>query len=233
MKMNPILFIVVLALSAILFVVIYRKRKKLELKGESGVSEQRKKLKPLSLAIIIALLPVIVIFLLNFITWTSIFAAGLFSPNLTEPEITSGEFPFVIEYEFEGETYIIEDTVVCSYEGNDPSALVPTRSYSYDLKNNSNRLMIEFDANTESLLTKGQINEESRIVWYYGHGGYYLGDPKKADSGPCINYVEICKTSPKVSHHQTTKLTNEQLEELFGIKIIRFEFSTPIENTFE
>ena len=167
------------------------------------------------------------------VPWTSILVVGLLSPNLTEPEITSGEFPFVIEYEFEGETYIVEDTVVCSYEGNDPSAWVPTRSYSYDLKNDSNRLMIEFDANTESLLTEGQINEESRIVWYYGHGGYYLGDPKKTDRGPCINYVEIYNTSPKVSHHQTTKLTNEQLEELFGIKIIRFEFSSPIENTFE
>lgn len=233
MKVNPILFIVVMAIFAILLVAIYRKRKNFELKVESGVSEQRKKFRPLLLAIIIALLPVIVIFLLNFITWTSIFAVGLLSPNLTEPEITSGEFPFVIEYEFEGETYIVEDTVVCSYEGNDPSALVPTRSYSYYLKNDSNRLMIEFDANTESLLTEGQINEESRIVWYYGYGGYYLGDPKEADSGPCINYVEIYKSSPKVSHHQTTKLTNEQLEELFGIKIIRFEFSSPIENKFE
>ena len=197
---------------------------------------KRKLSKPLKIVIIvvgIALLPSILILSLNLFAWSAIFVGGMLSPNPTEPEITSGEFPFVIEYEFEGETYIIEDTVVCSYKGNDPSALVPTRSYSYDIKNNSDQLMIEFDANTESLLTKGQINEESRIVWYYGHGGYYLGDPKEADSGPCINYVEIYKSSPKVFHHQKTKLTNEQLEELFGIKIIRFEFSSPIENTFE
>ena len=206
---------------------------KTESKGESEASEPQKKWTPFSIAIVIALSPALVVFVLNFIVWTSVLVVGLFSPKLTAPEITSGEFPFVIEYEFDGKTYIIEDTVVCSYEGNSPGAWVPTRTYSYDLKNDSNRLMIELDANTESLLTKGQINEESRIVWYYGYGGYYLGDPEEADSGPCINYVEIYRTSPKVSHQQKTPLTNEQLEELFGIKIIRFEFSSPIENTFE
>ena len=134
MKMSPILFIVVMAISAILFVTTYRKRKKLEVKGESGASEPQKMWTPFSIAIVIALSPAFVIFLINFLVWTSVLVVGLLSPNLTEPAITSGEFPFVIEYEFEGKTYIIEDTLVCSYEGNDPSAWVPTRSYSYDLK---------------------------------------------------------------------------------------------------
>ena len=233
MTISPKFFIVVMAICAILLVAIYRKRKKPEPKDENGASEPQRKWTPFSIAIVIALSPALVVFVLNFIIWTSVLVVGLFSPDLTEPAITSGEFPFVIEYEFEGKTYIIEDTLVCSYDGNDPSAWVPTRTYSNSLKNKSNRLMVELDANTESLLTKGQINEESSIVWYYGYGGYYLGDPEEAHSGPCINYVEIYRTSPKVSHQQTTPLTNEQLEELFGIKIIRFEFSPPIENTFE
>ena len=38
------------------------------------------------------------------------------------PQITDGEFPFVVEYEIDGERYIIEDTVVCSFVGYDHSA---------------------------------------------------------------------------------------------------------------
>ena len=48
-----------------------------------------------------------------------------------------------------------------------------------------------------------------------------------------INYVEKYKESEKVTHHEVTPLTNEQLEKHFAIKIIRFEFSEPIVNRFE
>ena len=87
--------------------------------------------------------------------------------------------------------------------------------------------------NTESVLVKDRINTESEVNLFYGSGGYYLGDPEDAERGPCINYVEEYKTSEKVTHSEVTSLTNEQLEKYFGIKVIRFEFSSPIENKFE
>ncbi len=154
------------------------------------------------------------------------------------PQITEGEFPFVVEYEINGQNYVIEDTVVCSFYGYDKTnAFLPyyPRTWYASLKDNSEsvRTFIELEPDTESVLTKGRINSESRIVLYYGHGGYYLGDPDDSDKGPCINYVEHYYTSEKVSHSVHTALTNEQLEEYFGIKIIRFEFSEPIENSFE
>ena len=97
---------------------------------------------------------------------------------------------------------------------------------------NEKRLIIDFPNYTESALVDGRINENSRIVLNYGRGGYYMGDPSDKDNGPRINYVEICRTSEKVTHHYSTPLSSEQLEEIFGIKIIRFEFSSPIENEF-
>lgn len=156
------------------------------------------------------------------------------------PQITEGEFPFVVEYERNGQRYLIEDTVVCSFKGYDktnPFYPYYPRTWDASLKENSEvvRTFIELEPDTESVLTKGRINSESRIVLYYGQGGYYLGDPDDSDDsdkGPCINYVENYKTSEKVTHSEVTALTYEQLEEYFGIKIIRFEFSSPIENTF-
>lgn len=155
------------------------------------------------------------------------------------PQITEGEFPFILEYEINGERHIIEDTVVCKFDGYDLSDPFPfidySRTWHQALKNEEEHktLILELEDNTESLLVKDRINIESRVNLFYGSGGYYLGDPDDAEKIPCINYVEKYKTSEKVTHNEVTLLTNEQLEKYFGIKIIRFEFSKPIENRFE
>lgn len=47
-----------------------------------------------------------------------------------------------------------------------------------------------FEPNTESLLVKGRINTESRVILYYGHGVYHLGDPNYKEDYPYINYSE-------------------------------------------
>ena len=155
------------------------------------------------------------------------------SCGIKEPAITEGEFPIYLEYEKYGARYIIDDIVVCSYNGIDTTGFIPSRWYSVSLKNESNTTLMFFVDNTESKLTKGRINEEAYIRLHIGDGGYYLGDPDDKDHTPYISYDEQYKTEPKVTHIDVTKLTNEQLEEIFGIKIIRFEFSSPIENTFE
>ena len=155
------------------------------------------------------------------------------------PQITEGEFPFVLEYEINGERHIIEDTVVCKFDGYDLSDPFPFTDYSrtwyQSLKSGEEqkRLILQLEDNTESVLVKGRINTESKINLFYGDGGYYLGDLEDTERGPCINYVEKYKTSEKVTHSEVTPLTNEQLEKHFAIKIIRFEFSEPIENRFE
>ena len=155
------------------------------------------------------------------------------------PQITEGEFPFVFEYELNGQRYLIEDTVVCRYDGYDLSNLFPfilySRRWFESLKSGEEekRMIIEFDENTESALVSGRVNIESRVHLFYGSGGYYLGDPEDADRGPKIRYTEKYQTGTKESTITGTDLSYEQLEELFGIKVIRFEFSSPIENTFE
>ena len=155
------------------------------------------------------------------------------------PQITEGEFPFVFEYELNGQRYLIEDTVVCRFDGYDlsnPFSFIPcSRTWFASLKSGEEekRMIIEFDENTESALVSGRVNTESRVHLFYGSGGYYLGDPEDADGGPKIRYTEKYQTGPKESTVTVTDLSYEQLEELFGIKVIRFEFSSPIDNTFE
>ena len=156
-----------------------------------------------------------------------------------EPQIKDGEFPFVVQYTLNGEKYLILDTVVCVWDGYDMSNGFPvipySRSWDARLKsgNESKRTLMEFDANSESKLVKGRINAESRLVLYYGSGGYYLGDPNDAQKHPCINYVEIYKISDAVSRTESTEISVEQLKNCFGLEITQFEFSNPIDNKFE
>ncbi len=154
------------------------------------------------------------------------------------PQITDGEFPFVLEYEIDGERYLIEDTVVCSFDGYDPTnpfTMFPQREWEESLKSGNEDdfgiVLMELEENTESVFVDGRINYEHKVFLEYGGAAYYMGD---ADGffykEPSIRYYEEHDEKPDVSF---TTLTNEQLEEYFGIKIIRFEFSEPIENKFE
>ena len=155
------------------------------------------------------------------------------------PKITEGEFPFIVEYELCGEKYVISDTVCCTFDGYDKSNPFPfidySRTWYQKLKsgNEDKRLLIELPVNSESLITEGRINVASKVILFYGGGGYYLGDPNDIDREPCINYVEEYQSSENVSHVISTEMSFEQLEKLFGIKVTRFEFASPIENEFK
>ena len=180
-----------------------------------------------------------------FILIIALLFAGLFlllqGEEQKPPQITTGEFPFVVEYEMNGENSVIEDTVVCEFDGYDLSALTfnKPRSWNAYLKSREEekRLFIECEPNTNSVLVDGRINIESRVLLQYGDAEYYMGDPNGKSivykGQPRITYVEYFQTGPKSYEYTSTEMSNEQLEKYFGIKINRFEFSKPIENKFE
>ncbi|MBO4732976.1 MAG: hypothetical protein J5662_00725 [Clostridia bacterium] len=164
--------------------------------------------------------------------------AGCKRKNAPAPQIKKGEFPFTVKYDIGDNNYSINDTVVCCFDGYDHSnsfSFINDRRWSQNLKSGEEyrRVLIEFEPYTESVLTPGRKNVESRVILNYGFGGYYLGDPDYKDEGPCINYVEEYKTSEKVSRSIITKMSKKQLEKYFGIKITKFEFSEPIKNIFK
>ena len=162
------------------------------------------------------------------------------------PNIKSGDFPFALEYELNGETYIVEDTVVCTFKGyasdtnnflifGHPSPRVWDETVSSDTDNFFGIVLLELDNNTESVLTNGRTNFESYVFLDYGSAEYYMGDHKGSDyQSPQIKYFEkYYDEEIGMPNSKITSLSDEELEEYFGIKIIRFEFSEPIENTFE
>ena len=157
----------------------------------------------------------------------------------TLPEITTQEFPFYVEYSVNGEVFVIEDTIICDFNGLIKGRGHNTsmrRDWSQKLKSTNNtdtRVVIIKEGSKESIFSD-RINSSSRICLSLGGAEYYMGEPKydKIEK-PCFYYEEYFRhrTGPLTS--ECTILTEEQLKEFFNIEIIQFSFSPPVENTFK
>jgi hypothetical protein len=160
--------------------------------------------------------------------------------NQSPPTITEGEFPFRFVYELNGEPHEIEDTIICKYEGL--ASVIKSRTWSTGLKgeglkSSSGEITLLTDENVTSILTPFRTNTEIEVFLYLGSGGYYMGDKEQTYNftygSPQVWYQENYNDLFGSSKFKRTPLTEEQLEEHFGIEILEFTFSKPIANTFE
>lgn len=128
-----------------------------------------------------------------------------------------GEFPFELIYEYKGEQKIIEDTIICDYDG-----------YSYAIETgNTNDWNCNFKNNNDY----GQYyidpeNEPELSIIVPDAPDYYMGekDADKEQAKPRINYY----------HESTgTYYSEEQSIDLIDIKIIKWEHSEPLKNNFK
>ena len=51
------------------------------------------------------------------IIWFAFGGGVYFIPDPPKPEITYAEFPFCLTYELNGEVIVIEDTIICEFDG--------------------------------------------------------------------------------------------------------------------
>ena len=152
------------------------------------------------------------------------------------PEIKYGEFPFIVEFEMNGETYIIEDTVVCEFSGFD-GMFQNMRTWSEHLKSgDEDKCTIIIEENKPSDIKNGRHNEWAKLRVFYGFGQYYMGEPSAKSLNykyPQFIYYETYTENGENRYNWGTKLTEEDLKKYFGITVKRFEFSKPIKNKFK
>ncbi len=172
------------------------------------------------LTVVIVLLPVIIIFVLNLLAWSGIFIGGLFSPNPSKPEITYAEFPFEIVYEIDGETITVNDIYVCEFDGFGWNEGVGKhRKWKGYIKSSESEELI--------LLEDGDL----KFAVSVGSPEYYMSDPScsYSDNTPSIFYIKPNKFGGITSG----SLDIEPLLEQYKLKLISFNFSEPIENSYE
>ena len=180
-------------------------------------------------AVIISIISISVIL---FIAMMFYFVVGI---EEKPPKIETKEFPFVVEYEMNGERFVIEDSVVCEFDGYDlsvPSINKPRKWEEYLKSGEEEKCLIIKQENTNSSIKKNRHNEWANLGLFYGCAEYYMGDPSARSlvtKYPQFIYYETYKNH----YNWGTKLSEKELEKYFGIKVIKFEFSEPIKNEFK
>ena len=180
--------------------------------------------------ILFAVLVIIVIITLLVAVGFLIVISGAFSifmPHPPKPDITYGEFPFSITYELDGETKVIEDTVVCEFDGfvNHGTAGKYRAWKAYLKSGNEEIVLLRIENN-------GVIVEISTI---YGLPEYYMGDFRQSKEAyektmADDRYLGFYHWEDGVETNRS--ITKEEVFEKYNLRIIEIQHSQPIENSF-
>lgn len=135
-----------------------------------------------------------------------------------KPTITEGEFPFSITYELDGKTITIDEIYKARYVRNDGYADTKGRVYVGEIGNLG-------EDNTVYTLKK---DENTRVeLWTHFYPDYLMGDSE-------YDYFDYEAFEPRIYYYDAEETEHYDEETLLaqGVKLISFEYPTPIENSF-
>lgn len=147
---------------------------------------------------------------------TAVFS--LISSIALKPAITEAEFPFTVTYELDGETVTIEDVYKANYIPNDADDNHKGRVYAGQ--------RLSSGADDMNFVLKQE--ESTRIeLWTHFYADYLMGDPE-------YDYFDDEAFEPTIYYYDEneTEYSDEETLEAQGVKLISFEYPTPIENKF-
>ena len=139
--------------------------------------------------------------------------------NPPMPEVTYGEFPFRLEYKINGELVNIEDVVICEFDGFGWNEMRGKyRKWTSHLSNNKKESAV--------LII---IDEKVKIYCYVGSAEYYMGDEKWPELKPLTpRFVHINRSPNDMNVYEI-----QDFIEKYNLKLISWEFTVPIVNTFK
>lgn len=154
--------------------------------------------------------------------WIAIGLGIFFSPAPPMPEITYEEFPFRLVYELNGEPIVVEDAIICEYDGiGMDEGQGKRRKWKSRLASGNDRVV---------LLT---IDDTRSVCYSTGaEASYYMGDWSGVtqDGNNRIQPSYMRYESGESAH--TTIIPSPELFDKYGIEIISWEPSPPIVNNF-
>lgn len=149
------------------------------------------------------------------------------------PKIVYSEFPFKLTYELDGEIRIIEDTIICEFEGFEwKGENGKYRKWKSYLKSGSNMIIL-LDLNGSN--EKNEFGHTIlRLFFDWGNAEYYMGDNmygrgKNPQSFDWIDY-QYQTMEGKIGG---SGYRAEEAFEKYKIRLISWECAPPIENKFE
>ena len=148
----------------------------------------------------------------------------------TKPEVTKGEFPFSITYEYKGETKTLSGIFECEYSGSNTIQGEHNRYWDEEIK-------YENPENVENphIVEENEEKQTMLAVQANLSAGYFMGDPLYKDyykeygievAEPYIEYYD---------YKNDISLNDENRDEILksiDFKIVDFTYAEPIENSF-
>ncbi|MED5017393.1 hypothetical protein P9847_08735 [Paenibacillus chibensis] len=176
---------------------------------------------------------VLAVVVLLSLPWLLIYVGLLFEANPPKPEIEHGEFPFRLIYEINGGTRVIEDTLICEYDGvGMDEGQGKYRKWKGHLKSGNEEVILLKVKDPVALGIDYKVVEQE-INIQIGSPRYYMGDLKDYEkydnSSPSAIYYE--KYINDSSSHGL--LNSEELYQKFNIKLISWTPSEPLVNNFQ
>jgi len=160
--------------------------------------------------------------------WIMLFFGTIAMPNPPAPEIKYAEFPFKLEYELNGEILVIEDVVVCEFDGFETLSIGGKyRKWKSYLKSGNEKVIL-LQGNDEGV--------SFEIYVLYGVPEYYMGDFRRSKE----DYEKEMTTDRYFGYVQWENgvqtgnvMLEEEVWDEYKLRIIDNQYSKPIENTFK
>lgn len=121
---------------------------------------------------------ILIIFAIQILPWALIFVGMVCEPNPPAPEIKYGEFPLKIEYSINGEQFVVEDTIICEYDGIGMNEGVGKyRKWKNTFASGKKQLILfEEEGINENYICEDRHNVVTTVFFDFGSGGYYMGE---------------------------------------------------------
>ncbi len=169
----------------------------------------------------------VVVNLILIMPWLILMVGGYFSQNPGFPEITKNEFPVCLEYEINGRRIIVEDVLVCEFDGFGFSegSGKKFRKWKAYLKSGNSRITLFKNDDIE--IYYFPVKDDSRLP------GVFMGDTEYYSGGTGGTYPDAWYTT-----NYEDKRTNDyiisaiSMKEKYNLKLINWECPLPIQNSF-
>ncbi|MBQ1271264.1 MAG: hypothetical protein IIY11_06355 [Clostridia bacterium] len=154
----------------------------------------------------------------------------LFSESPAKPEIRYGEFPFTLVYEIEGKEKVIEDVIVCEYNGIEIDKRQQRKVRVWDGYIKSNSLeYIKLIGLYDEL-----GNEYCRVCFDWWDAEYYMDDRSEhSNVAPNTIANRIIYYRRGDTKWVEKKMSSQEAYEEYGLRIISWECAPKIKNTFK
>ncbi|WP_052487863.1 hypothetical protein [Gordoniibacillus kamchatkensis] len=152
--------------------------------------------------------------------WIFLYIGIQLEPNPPRPEITHGEFPFRLEYDINGERKVIQDTLICEFDG-----------FGADEGRGKYRRWKERLASGNERVALAKVTDKMEIYYSPGSAKYYMDD--LSDSGEYEHYFPDALFIEKRGGITTTGIVHaDELYDKYHIKLISWNYTPPIKNSF-